>query len=689
MKKRWIELLTVLVLAAGIMICPFGENAYAESDSDSADPFTPDDCIIFEKEGVKITTAGLDKDPTDGDDQPIIWLEIENTGKEDAFLGVSNGSVNGFMTDVLLVTFYEENGAYFGADYDFSLTVPAESRGQYALSYYKVKAPGVDTDTLGELEFCFTLAEDEYTWPDYTSEPVKIVTNLDPKPADISSLGTAVMDNDQILLVFGEQDYDDWFGPEIAVYAENRTNKYIGIAAETATADGHDCDYIYYGNGIAPGKRSAVYMSFNGEIRELKGIEDLTVTFSMKAGADPEKLSSQKSVLLDPISVQYPPQEWGEYENDGLSLEIMPKYHKLVTVETPANDDKGILFTVSETASVEAGKHDGAGWLFSIGKVSEDRLHEMMCQDMSGARVFAKDSDRTYYMYYHPTDVRFERATQEELEDGLEQWSMLCEWANEMPDSFSEKNSLETVSYGNSEVDILIARAAYMDEVEATLSTTEYGPISASLADGAPYAEFVMGGWFTYADEAEVPDGEYVVLNFEKDNARLDFFYAPGGLVRLVSGNRSTLYQAMWYDDNMSFAEVMQGWYYAALEKAGVKPADESLSPFRGEWHEKTAGRGIVTVSDSLAPMKVKIDVTWPDSASLMSTWKMTAALDRDGKLIYENGIRTVTEYGEDGENWITDESWEESGWFYLNDDGELCWHDDHAEKDEDSVFVR
>ena len=67
----------------------------------------------------------------------------------------------------------------------------------------------------------------------------------------------------------------------------------------------------------------------------------------------------------------------------------------------------------------------------------------------------------------------------------------------------------------------------------------------------------------------------------------------------------------------------------------------------------------------------------------------MTAALDRDGKLIYENGIRTVTEYGEDGENWITDESWEESGWFYLNDDGELCWHDDHAEKDEDSVFVR
>lgn len=71
----------------------------------------------------------------------------------------------------------------------------------------------------------------------------------------------------------------------------------------------------------------------------------------------------------------------GEYENGGLSLAFRPKLNKPVTVETPEDDADGILFTVSETASVEAGTCDGAGWFFSIGKVNEARLQEMMCQD--------------------------------------------------------------------------------------------------------------------------------------------------------------------------------------------------------------------------------------------------------------------------------------------------------------------
>ena len=576
MKKTLIAIVTVLMIAAGFSMVSSGTEACAEAGYESTAPFLPDGSVIFEKDGIKVTTAGLDTDPTDGDEQPIIWVEIENTSEEDAFLGVANGSVNGFMTDVLLVDFYVENGEICGSDYTFSLSVPAGSSGKYALSYYKVKAPGVDMDTLGEMEFCFTVAEDEFTWPDYTSAPVRIMTGLEPNPADIASLGTVVIDTDRMLLVLGEQDYDDWFGPEIYVYAENRTGNKIGIAAETASADGHDCNYIYYGNEMVPGKRSAASMSFEGEIRELKSIADLTITFSLREAALEENLNEREPVLLESVSVQYPPQEWGEYENGGLRLEVRPRYNKLVTVETPEDSVDGILFTVSETASLRAGSYDRAGWLFSIGRVSEERLHEMMCQDMSGARAFAKGSDGAYYMFYHPTDVRFDRATPEEFESGLKEWSMLCEWADSVPDSISEKNGLETVSFGNSEVDILLARAAYMDGAEVTLSTTEYGPVSISGVDGAPYAEFVMKGWFTPVEEEEAPDGEYVVLDFKDDDLRLDFFYAPGGYARLISGDRTTLYQAMWTDDDISYAEAMQGWYYAALEAAGVKSADES-----------------------------------------------------------------------------------------------------------------
>ena len=97
-----------LLLCAGI--ASEGVSAWAETPAGSTESFSPDGSVIFEKDGIKITTAGLDQDPTDGDDQPIIWLEIENTGSEDAFLGTSEGSVNGFMTDVLLVSFYEEDG---------------------------------------------------------------------------------------------------------------------------------------------------------------------------------------------------------------------------------------------------------------------------------------------------------------------------------------------------------------------------------------------------------------------------------------------------------------------------------------------------------------------------------------------------------------------------------------------------
>ena len=46
-------------------------------------------------------------------------------------------------------------------------------------------------------------------------------------------------------------------------------------------------------------------------------------------------------------------------------------------------------------------------------------------------------------------------------------------------------------------------------------------------------------------------------------------------------------------------------------------------------------------------------------------------------------------EFDEDGAEWTTDESWEESGYFTLGAGGELTWHDDNLRVAEDSVFVR
>ncbi len=662
-----------------------GQQALADSG-----PFSPDGSVIFEKDGVRVTTAGLDIDPTTEDTSPIIWVDIENTGSRDAFLGVANGSVNGFMSDVVLIDFYLEDGKYTGGDYTFGLTLPADGSGRYALGYYPNSAPGAACDTLSEMEFCFTLAEDEYSWPDYSSEPVVIETGETAAPVDIASLGTVVLDDEKLMLVIGEQDYDDFLGPLVYVYAENRTENFLGLTADCASADGVDCDYILYGDRVAPGKRSAGFMGFEFGTRALKGFENLTLTFSLREAATMDELDAQQeSVTLDPVSVQYPPQIWGEYENGGLRLEVQPKYNSLITVETPADDAYGILMEVFETASLEAGDFAGAGWLFSVGKVSAEEFHKMLCHDMSGVNVFAKGEDGSYYMYYHPTDVRYVRATTEEMYQDQNQWSMLCAWASSVLNSLAEKNGLEPVSCGNTEVDMFVSRAAWSDEDGITLSTTEFGPVAISGTDGTPFAEFILQGGFFETDEGAAPDGEYVVLNFPEEDVRLDFFFAPDSYVRLVSGDRSTLYQAMLYDENVSCAEAMQGWYYAAAELAGIKTPDGSLAPFCGSWSEKTAGRGRLTIAPSLAPGKVKIEASWPESAAVLDTWEMTARLSEDGKLVYENGVFTSAEYGENGENWEIDSDFGTAGVLALSSDGELSWQDSRLDNTADSLFVR
>ena len=64
------------------------------------------------------------------------------------------------------------------------------------------------------------------------------------------------------------------------------------------------------------------------------------------------------------------------YENDGMTLLIPKDYDKLLVTERIVDQKNGMLFSVSEKASIEAAKHlpydmHGAGWLFAIGRVDE------------------------------------------------------------------------------------------------------------------------------------------------------------------------------------------------------------------------------------------------------------------------------------------------------------------------------
>ena len=673
---------------------PTPEPTEAPALSDAPVAGTPEGSVIFEKEGIKITTAGLDFDPVYYSAKPIVWVDIENAGDRDVYLSAADESINGFVTSVSLTEYYEEDGVYFGSSEEFGVTVPAGETIRRSLGYYMPDIPGIRLDTLGEMELRFTLAEDEWSVPWYTSAPVIITTGEDYERVDITALGTVVLDNDQMTLVLGEQEYADWFGPVVYAYIADKSDRCIGLYPESAEADGVSCDYLFGGLRALPGKAAAGMISFDGEARELKGFEQLSITFSMGEAETSDGLNGVKTVTLEPVSITYPPQLWGEYENGGYTLEIKPKYNALVTVETPENDENGILFAVSETASLEAGGYEGAGWLFSIGKVGEDRLHEMLCCDMSGESIFAKDGDGNYFVCYYPTDVRFERATAEEMSRDAAQWSMLCEWASGMADSFESKNGLEYASYGNTEIEMYISRAAWGKEENCYLATTEFMDVDAKAVDGTPYAEFVLHSWYWEIQPEELPDSEYLtgenlVLGFPSEDVYLHFYPTDGGYVILQQGEEETIWQASWEDDAISNYDAMLGWYYACAEKTGVKDPDHSLDLYLGSWHEQIAGRGTLEITGSVAPGKLKITGRWPGSAFDAAEWELIGTLDADGNLAYANGHWKVIEYDEDGAFWTTDESWEESGYFSLGDAGELLWHDDNLRVGEDSVFVR
>ena len=267
------------------------------------------------------------------------------------------------------------------------------------------------------------------------------------------------------------------------------------------------------------------------------------------------------------------------YENGGMKLLIPLEYNSLLVIETPQNNPAGILFSVSEKASVEAAKAQGyenAGWLFSIGTVTEDALHEALCYDMSGAEVFAKNTDgqhpadMRYYMYYHPTDVGFVRESYDDIDDDMAQWTALNEWAATVPDTFLAENSgLTPEKHGNTSLDMYLARVAYLDGVNYTVSTTEYGPMDGSGFDAARYVDRLTNGvTFELANNDETPDGEYVVLSFPEDDVRFDFFLAEGreNCIRQVwSDGYTQLYRAVYADSTTNAGSIMSEWYNALV----------------------------------------------------------------------------------------------------------------------------
>ena len=267
------------------------------------------------------------------------------------------------------------------------------------------------------------------------------------------------------------------------------------------------------------------------------------------------------------------------YTNKGYTLTVPAKYDDLLFTTTP--EEEGVLFICSEIASIEAAQkqgmdYDGVGRLFNIQTVDEATFNQMLCNDMSGVVPFGTDGNGTYFLLIHPTDVTLVRENYDNPED-MEIWTELNEWAATVPDTFlSDNPQLTAAKYGNTELDMYLARIAFEDGVNYTISTTEFLELEPKDVDPAPYLEKLRNNVTYEPVNEEAPDGEYVVLNFPDDHVRFDFFYSEEKVnyVRQVWGENDEweqIYKANFEDSSINAAEVMQEWYDALAVANGKK----------------------------------------------------------------------------------------------------------------------
>ena len=384
-----------------------------------------------------------------------------------------------------------------------------------------------------------------------------------------------------------------------------------------------------------------------------------------------------------------------DFTNEGMTLSIPDETAKQLKVETPENDPEGVLFTVSEQASIDAAaasgdNWSGAGWLFAISRVSEEKMHELLCQDMSGKEVFAKGADGSRYLFCHPTDVRFVRADYSD-ESQWQVWSALTGWAGTVPETFISGNpGLTPETHGNSLLDIQFARMMYRDDVHYTVSTTEFGPIESGRVKAADYIQpLTENVVYEYVDDEEAPDGEYVVLDFPEEDLRFDFFLQEGkeNYIRQIwnDNNNSSLYKAVFADKSIKASAVMNDFYKDMVLADSLGYGPDSLV---GAWAEKIAGRGVIYIEKN-PEGTYSVSIHWGSSAYESADWAMTAVPTGSGaELRYEDGVKTILTFTSETESTEKTIYTDGKGTFTLLSTHELMWNDETEHAADYAVFV-
>ncbi len=115
--------------------------------------------------------------------------------------------------------------------------------------------------------------------------------------------------------------------------------------------------------------------------------------------------------------------------------------------------------------------------------------------------------------------------------------------------------------------------------------------------------------------------------------------------------------------------------------------AEGAAAQFVGDWHEKIAGRGMMTVTAENE--KLHFSARWPGSYKDAYVWEFDGEVGEDGKIAYEGGLKQLMEYDEKGAATEKERIENNSGVIWLDEEGNIVWQDNDSEDREPAVFVR
>lgn len=219
--------------------------------------------VILDKNGIKITAKGLDKDGFIG---TKVKLLIENESGKDITVQTRNVSVNGYMVSASMSA-----AVVNGKKANDDLFIMSSSLEKAGIS------------TIADIEFSFHVFETDNFNSLFDSDIIQLKTSAaDSYEYTFDDSGDVVYNEGGVkIVVKGLSESDSIFGPGIIVYAENNSEKNVTVQVRDVSVNGFMTDPIFSAD-VAAGKHaidSITFMSYKLDENGINNVKDVELSF--------------------------------------------------------------------------------------------------------------------------------------------------------------------------------------------------------------------------------------------------------------------------------------------------------------------------------------------------------------------------------------------------------------------------